>query len=511
MSDNTRRLQVGPFNRVEGDLDIRLDIATDTSDASGKGNGKGTGTVNSARVNSTLFRGFEQMLVGKPAMDALVYTPRICGICSVAQSVACANALANAGGVQPTANGIRSQNLLLANESLTDLLTHFYLFFMPDMARPVYQQQSWYEPVAERFQAIKGNATKQVLPARAQFLHLMGLMAGHWPHSMAIQPGGSSKAVTRQERLRVISILAEFRRFLETTLFGADLDAINELDSVSALTNWAAQDSWQSSDLRTFLHLSDQLTFSQLGRATDKLMSMGNYPQPDLAGSSLSLQVSRGLWLPTAGLQPLNTDAIKEDVSHSWVEDGSGAEHPAQGHTEVSLASSEKPHAYSWCKAPRLNGEVVETGALARAVVSQRPLMTELMQQQGATVHTRMLARLLELAWMLPQMQQWAKDLQVDQPYCNNTALAKEGEGAAMMEAARGSLGHWIRLKNGRISHYQIVAPTTWNFSPRDEQGQPGPLEQALEGAPVMAAEKDPIAVQHIVRSFDPCMVCTVH
>jgi hydrogenase large subunit len=62
-----------------------------------------------------------------------------------------------------------------------------------------------------------------------------------------------------------------------------------------------------------------------------------------------------------------------------------------------------------------------------------------------------------------------------------------------------------------RISHYQIIAPTTWNFSPRDALGVPGPLEQALVGAPIRPGETEPVAVQHIVRSFDPCMVCTVH
>ena len=46
MSD--RQLLVGPFNRVEGDLEIRLDV-TD-------------GRVSEARANSPLFRGFEMML-----------------------------------------------------------------------------------------------------------------------------------------------------------------------------------------------------------------------------------------------------------------------------------------------------------------------------------------------------------------------------------------------------------------------------------------------------------------
>ena len=80
-----------------------------------------------------------------------------------------------------------------------------------------------------------------------------------------------------------------------------------------------------------------------------------------------------------------------------------------------------------------------------------------------------------------------------------------------LCEAARGSLGHWLSIRGGRIASYQIVAPTGWNFSPRDHAGTPGALEAALVGAPVLAGERSPVAVQHIVRSFDPCMVCTVH
>jgi hydrogenase large subunit len=80
-----------------------------------------------------------------------------------------------------------------------------------------------------------------------------------------------------------------------------------------------------------------------------------------------------------------------------------------------------------------------------------------------------------------------------------------------MIEAARGALGHWLVVRQGRIANYQIVAPTSWNFSPRDAAGTPGALEAALVGAPVRPGETTPVAVQHVVRSFDPCMVCTVH
>ncbi|HAG95011.1 MAG TPA: HupV protein, partial [Gammaproteobacteria bacterium] len=91
MSLPTGNTLLGPLNRVEGDLEIRVQEAD--------------GRVQQAWVNSPLFRGFEVILQGKPPLDALVYTPRICGICSVAQSVAAASALADYMGVVPTDNG----------------------------------------------------------------------------------------------------------------------------------------------------------------------------------------------------------------------------------------------------------------------------------------------------------------------------------------------------------------------------------------------------------------------
>ena len=120
-------------------------------------------------------------------------------------------------------------------------------------------------------------------------------------------------------------------------------------------------------------------------------------------------------------------------------------------------------------------------------------------------------ARLLELASVIPAMQTWAKAIDPSAPFRHETKLPDSARGIGLVEAARGSLGHWIEIKKGKISQYQIVAPTSWNFSPRDSFGIPGALEQALEGAPVRPGETEPVAVQHIVRSFDPCMACTVH
>ncbi len=41
-----------------------------------------------------------------------------------------------------------------------------------------------------------------------------------------------------------------------------------------------------------------------------------------------------------------------------------------------------------------------------------------------------------------------------------------EGQGIAQVEAARGRLVHRVVLESGRITRYQILAPTEWNFHP---------------------------------------------
>lgn len=481
------RRVVGPFNRVEGDLEVQLDIDGDT--------------VRDAWVVSPLYRGFEQMLHGKDPRDALVYTPRICGICSVSQSVAAALALADTQGLAMPPNGEAAVNLILANENVADHLTHFYLFFMPDFAREVYADEPWNPPVAARFRAVTGSAARQVLPARADFMHLMGLLAGKWPHTLAIQPGGTTRSVEVQERMRIGSILFGFRRFLESVLFGDTLETLLALDSQEALRAWAARHSWDHSDFCRFLHVADALNLEGLGRGSGAFMSYGVYAS---CGSRL---FDRGVWRDDAR-SPLDPETISEDLSHSWMSHREAPKHPYDG---VTVPDADARDGYTWCKAPRLDGRVVEVGALARQVVDGHPLIRDLVRHSGGNVRNRVIARLLEIARVVVAMEGWAAQLTPGEPCCHHAPLPEEAMGCGMIEAARGSLGHWLKIRNGRILNYQIISPTTWNFSPRDARGTPGSLEQALIGAPVRPGEKDPVAVQHIVRSFDPCMVCTVH
>ena len=473
------RIIVGPFNRVEGDLEVTLEVKD--------------GRVAEAWAGSPLYRGFEQILRGKHPMDALMFAPRICGICSVSQSMAAASALADAMGLKAAPNGRITRNLAHSVENVADHFTHFYLFFMPDFARAEYAGRAWHERAVERFRAVRGSAAPEMMPARTAFLSAMATLAGKWPHSLAIQPGGVARALEASEKIRLFALLRDFRRHVETVLFGDQLEAVAALDSVAALARWAAEK--PRGDFGAFLGIADDLALERLGRGVDRFMSYGNYPQEK------SRFLRGGVW--DGQLHALDAQAIAEDLSHAWL-DGE-TRHPAQG---VTRPQDEKAEGYTWSKAPRLAGEAMETGALARPVVNGHPLARDLVQRGGGNVKSRVVARLLEIAVLLPEMEQWVQQLTPGEPFCTQGDLPRECAGAGMVEAARGSLGHWISVEGGRIANYQIVSPTTWNFSPRDGGGTPGPLEQALVGTP---AGEGNIAVQHVVRSFDPCMVCTVH
>ncbi len=479
----SRRI-VGPFNRVEGDLEVTLDIDE--------------GRVVAAYVNAPLYRGFEQILQGKAPHDALVFVPRICGICSVAQSAAAAQALANAFGWSMPDNGRIAANLMLAAENIADHMTHFYLYFMPDFARAEYRDRPWFAETETRFKAMAGTAAAEMLPARAAFMRTMGIIAGKWPHTLALQPGGSSRPLQASEKIRLRRILREFRGFLEATLFGDALEAVAALDTVDGLAAWG--EAHGDSDCGRFLAIANSLSLQELGRAGDLFMSYGSYPQQE------GRMFPAGLWDGAAAA--LDVAAIREDVRHAWYAEAETPQQPASGAT---LPLAEKAGAYSWCKAPRYDGRVVEVGALARQVVAGHPLARAFAAGHGGNVLSRVVMRLVEIARVLPEMERWVEALAPGEPYCMVGEMPDGAQGVGLLEAARGSLGHWLTISRGRIHNYQIIAPTTWNFSPRDAQGQPGALEQALVG---MAASEDgatPAAVQHVVRSFDPCMVCTVH
>ncbi len=188
---------------------------------------------------------------------------------------------------------------------------------------------------------------------------------------------------------------------------------------------------------------------------------------------------------------------------------------------------------YSWLKAPRYAGKPMQVGPLARMLVayaSGQPRVKELTDSVLARLEVgpsalfstlgRTAARAIETQYLVEQMEGWLDELRdnmaggdlrnADTSRWSRSSWPKEAQGWGFHEAPRGALGHWIRIKNGKIVNYQAVVPTTWNASPRDAQGQRGPYEAALIGTPVADPER-PLEILRTIHSFDPCIACAVH
>ncbi len=237
-------------------------------------------------------------------------------------------------------------------------------------------------------------------------------------------------------------------------------------------------------------------------------------------------------------------EQVQEVVAHAWfrysVGDDKGL-HPYEGETEPNYTGPEPPYEYlhtdgkySWLKAPRWKGHPMEVGPLARMVVAYalghravRDKVGFALKKLDVPVEAlfstlgRTAARCLE-TWVIAE--DYLPDLYdriITLINSGNTGTfngekwdpktwPKEAKGMGFMEAPRGSLGHWVRIKDGKIENYQVIAPTTWNAGPRDAKGQPGPYERSLLGTP-LHDPKQPLEILRTIHSFDPCLACAAH
>jgi Ni,Fe-hydrogenase I large subunit len=72
--------------------------------------------------------------------------------------------------------------------------------------------------------------------------------------------------------------------------------------------------------------------------------------------------------------------------------------------------------------------------------------------------------------------------------------------GIGVVEAARGRLVHRVEVVASRVTRYQILAPTEWNFHPQ------GTLVQSLVGMRVEGLDELYRQVRLIVSALDPCV-----
>ncbi len=503
----SKTIELNPVTRIEGHLAIKVEVED--------------GKVAKAYVAGEMFRGFEKILRGRDPLDAQHITQRICGVCPVEHGVASVLAQEMAYHLTPAPNGELARNLIQAANFMMSHITHFYILSGPDFVDVAmiadYQGgdpalvalRNWVKAQLSSRTVVPGGpflpryAAQYLKDADANFTvlrhylealemrtlaHRMGaIFAGKLPHAATLVPGGIT------EKMSALKI-AEFR---------AGLDTLRDFIEQCYLPDVVAV-------AKAFPE------YFTVGKGCGNFLSYGVFPVS--AGSNTKL-LPAGVLLD-GKLQSLNPDVIAEDVGSSLYSSGTGLA-PYNGET---VAAPDKSGAYSWLKAPRYNGQVMEVGPLARVLVASqdgqnaaiKSAVDALLKALGRSpadlnsVLGRHAARALECKFVADQCIQWLDQATPDAPTFADFTIPESGRGHGLTEAARGALGHWLDISDSKIRNYQCVVPTTWNCSPRDDRGIPGTVEQALVGLPV-ADPQNPIEAARVVRSFDPCLACAVH
>lgn len=488
------------LNRVEGDLEIGLALED--------------GVVTEARTIGTLYRGFEQIMVGRTPRDGLVITPRVCGICGTAHLYSSVLALEHVWQTPVPPNATRIRNLCLIAEGIQNDLRQTFLFFAPDFCNPRYQNRPWFAELMTRFEPFRGSTYRETLAISRRAVEIVAHFGGQWPHSSYMLPGGVTTSPDLRRILACRAVLDEIQRWYEQSIIGAKLDDWLALDSAEGYFTWLGTTPHADSALGLLSRCARSLDLQHLAAGTPHMLSFGAWCDPEQwAAPHQARLLPGGFYDGDSGtIMALDQNQINEHVRHSWFRPYAGGRHPWTGETVPDFQPNSDR--YTWAKAPRYGNKVVQTGPLAELLIGGDALIRSLHAAEGSNAWLRQFARVRRIAYELNYARRTLDELSsaINEPHFLNPAKANEvdGEGYGLVMAARGGLGHWIKIKNGVIDKYQIVTPTAWNASPRDSSGLPGHWEQSLVGVAVQDPD-DPVEIGHIIRSHDPCLVCTVH
>jgi hydrogenase large subunit len=565
-----KRVVVDPITRIEGHL--RIEAQTGPQ-----------GAIEAAYSSGTMVRGIEIILKGRDPRDAWAFAQRICGVCTLVHGIAAVRAVEDALKYKIPKNAQLIRNLMIAAQYVHDHVMHFYHLHALDWVDVVSALKADPKKTSELAQSISGYSKSSpgyfadVQRKVKTFVEQgqLGIFAnGYWGHvEYRLPPEANLMAVAHY-----LEALAWQRDVIRLhTIFGGKNPHPNFLvggapspvstsptgamgGSAATAVNIVAFEEIRGiiAKMRAFVdqvYIPDTLAIASFykdwfkrGEGVGNFMTYGDFPSKGMDDPS-SWLIPSGV-IPDRNLSKIepvdlnDASQVQEFVSHSWYDYGGGKSkglHPYAGETTLNYTGPKPPYeeldvakGYSWLKAPRWKGKVVEVGPLARVLMlyarghePTRELAGYALKKLDLPLEAmfstlgRTAARTLETKIIADQMQGWLEQL-VANIKAGDVAVhstekwepstwPKECKGVGFMEAPRGALAHWIVIKDGKIDNYQAVVPSTWNAGPRDPAGQPGPYEAALMDRHTLANSEQPLEIQRTIHSFDPCIACAVH
>jgi len=547
-------ITVDPITRIEGHL--RIDVEVDG------------GVVKKAWSSGQMFRGIERILEGRDPREAWVFTQRFCGVCTTVHAIASVRAVENALKLEIPKNAQFIRNLIISAHAMHDHIVHFYQLSALDWVDVTSALKA--DPVKTAALAASisdwpGNSTQQFTQVKDRLAKFvaggqLGIFTnGYWGHSaMKLSPEVNLLAVSHylqaldyQRKVnQVVAILGSKTPNIQNLAVGGVANAIN-LDNQATLN---MQKLYEVKSLLDSVHqFIEQVYFVDVcaigamyadwlghGKGVTNYLSVPDMPL-DTKGTQFDFPggtIFNGDLSKVTPISSFEDDYFRKNVSESiarsWY-DGDWQKHPWEEETVPKYTKWDGDKKYSWIKAPRFDGKVMQVGPLAQVLTGfaqgHEPTVrwaTKTLQTAGkvagatltpAVLHSTMgrhAARMIrcgvlsELAgkhWQLLAENIGKGDTDI----FNEPVFPKgEQQGFGFHEAPRGTLSHWIVIEDGKIKNYQAVVPSTWNAGPRDAQDQPGPYEASLVGNPVADPER-PLEVLRTIHSFDPCIACAIH
>ncbi len=554
------RIVVDPVTRIEGHLRVEVEI-------------KG-GKVVDAYSSGTMVRGFELILKGRDPRDAWAFTERACGVCTTVHALASVRTVEDALKVTVPPNAELIRNLMFCAQYMQDHVVHFYHLHALDWVDVVSALKADPKKTSELAQSISNYSKSSTgyfsdlqkkLTTFVQSGQLGIFANGYWGHSAFKLPAEANlmavahylEALEWQKEMVKVHTIFGGKNPHPNYLVGGVPCSVN-IDDANALNAerlaYVGTLFEQGREFIEQVYIPDLLAVASfykdwgaIGGGLPNYMAYGDLPVNGYADVA-KFKFPRGVILnrdltKIHEIDGKNPQEVQEYIAHSWYEysDGDKAgKHPWDGETKFNYTGPKPPYEqlnvkekYSWLKTPRWKGHAMEVGPLARLLVAYGSGRKEVQDIVNGTLKKldvpvaalfstlgRTAARGLETQlianWSKEFYDQLLSNIKNgDTRMFNNekwepSTWPDEAKGVGMTEAPRGALAHWIVIKNQKIDNYQLVVPSTWNASPRDDKGQMSAYESALIGTPVANPEQ-PLEILRTIHSFDPCIACAVH
>jgi hydrogenase large subunit len=553
-----KRVTIDPVTRIEGHL--RVDVEVDG------------GRVKKAWASGQMWRGVENILIGRDPRDAWAITQRICGVCTTVHAIASVRAVENALQLEIPVNAQYIRNMIILAHAVHDHIVHFYhlsALDWVDVTSALKADPAKTASLAESLSSWSGNSKAEFIKVQERLKGFVGtgqlgiFTNGYWGHpAMKLTPEVNLLAVShylqalevQRYASKIVAVLGSKSPHIQNVAVGGVANPLS-VDSQSVLTveRLLAIKEWmlKLEDFVKNVYLVDvgaiggfYADWTKYGRGITDYLCVPDIPL-DGKGTQFALPggyIADGKLESFKAITSFNdkyfTDGVSEAIKHSWYDYSGGNDvslHPYKGETKPNYTDFQDNGKYSWLKSPTFYGKPMQVGPLPRVLnmlaAGHEPTkkyataaLDLVSKVAGAKVGVEALhstigrhaARAVGCAVQIDELlNQWnlllANMGKGDLKTFNKPVFPKgEQVGVGFHEAPRGVLSHWVVIDSGKIKNYQCVVPTTWNAAPRNEKDQPGAYEACLIDNPVADPEK-PLEVLRTVHSFDPCLACAVH